>query len=57
MAEGRKREVRRLVASTGTKINRLKRIAVGGLNLGPLPAGEWRFLSANDIKASLKRKE
>jgi pseudouridine synthase len=57
MAEGKKREVRRLVASTGTKINRLKRIAIGGLNLGPLPSGEWRFLCANDIKASLKRKE
>ncbi|MEI6425481.1 MAG: pseudouridine synthase, partial [Lentisphaerota bacterium] len=49
MAEGKKREVRRLVASTGTKINRLKRIAIGGLNLGPLPSGEWRFLCANDI--------
>jgi 23S rRNA pseudouridine2605 synthase len=56
MAEGKKREVRRLVASTGAKINRLKRIAIGGLNLGPLPSGEWRFLAANDIKGSLKNK-
>lgn len=57
MAEGKKREVRRLVASAGAKINRLKRIAIGGLNIGSLPSGEWRFLTANDIKASLKSKE
>lgn len=57
MAEGKKREVRRLVASAGAKINRLKRIAIGGLNIGSLPSGEWRYLTANDIKASLKSKE
>ncbi|OGV37377.1 MAG: hypothetical protein A2X48_21505 [Lentisphaerae bacterium GWF2_49_21] len=55
MGEGRKREVRRLVRYAGAKINRLKRIAVGGLNIGPLPSGKWRFLDENDIKLSLKQ--
>ncbi len=54
MGEGKKREVRRLVASAGARINRLKRIAVGGLNIGSLATGKWRSLDENDIRLSLK---
>ncbi len=55
MGEGRKREVRRLVMSSGAKINRLKRVAIGGLNIGSLPSGKWRFLDETDIRLSLKQ--
>ncbi|MFZ2656534.1 MAG: pseudouridine synthase [Victivallales bacterium] len=55
MGEGKKREVRRLVFSAGARINRLKRVAVGGLNIGSLLSGKWRFLDENDVKSSLKQ--
>ena len=39
--EGRNREIRRLGDGVGHEVTRLKRIAVGGLELGDLPAGDW----------------
>ena len=39
MAEGRKREVRRLFAAVGLEVRDLVRIAVGPLELGALPEG------------------
>ena len=53
MAEGKKREIRRLVAATGVKVTQLRRIAVGELVLGNLPKGKWRYMNEDDIKKSL----
>lgn len=53
MKEGKKREIRRLVASQDRKTARLQRIAVGGLSLGDLPAGKFRSLSEQEIKLAL----
>ena len=40
--EGRNREIRRLLARTGHKVMRLRRIALGPLRLGEVPSGAYR---------------
>jgi 23S rRNA pseudouridine2605 synthase len=52
--EGRNREVRRLLARVGHKVQRLKRVAVGPVRLGDLPVGAVRPLSRKEIQ-SLER--
>lgn len=47
--EGRKRQVRRMLAAIGYKVERLVRTRVGGLELGELPSGSYRELSAEDL--------
>ena len=47
--EGRNREIRRLLARAGHKVERLKRVAVGPVRLGDLPAGAVRPLSRKEI--------
>jgi 23S rRNA pseudouridine2605 synthase len=45
LAEGRKREVRRLFEAVGYPVARLVRLRYGPISLGSLPVGEWRDLS------------
>jgi 23S rRNA pseudouridine2605 synthase len=52
--EGRNREVRRLLARVGHKVQRLKRVAVGPVRLGELPAGAVRPLTKLEIQALQK---
>jgi 23S rRNA pseudouridine2605 synthase len=47
--EGRNREVRRLLARVGHKVQQLKRIAVGPVRLGDMPPGAVRLLSQKEI--------
>ena len=49
LAEGRNREIRRLLASVGHKVQRLVRIAVGPLRLADLPSGAYRRLTWREI--------
>lgn len=49
MTEGRKREVRRLLGAAGLKVERLARVAYGGVELGELRQGKWRFLTQAEI--------
>jgi 23S rRNA pseudouridine2605 synthase len=51
MTEGRKREVRRLFAAVGLTVERLARVAYGGVELGELRQGKWRFLTQSEIGA------
>lgn len=44
LREGRKRQIRRMCELVGLKVLGLKRIRIGGVNLGKLPMGEWRYL-------------
>lgn len=46
IAEGRKREIRRVFAAVGLEVRRLVRTRLGPLTLGGLRAGEWRTLDA-----------
>jgi len=51
--EGKKREIRRMIAAVGRKTISLQRISVGALILGALESGKWRFLSEAEVKLSL----
>ena len=53
MKEGKKREIRRLVASTDKKVAQLRRISIGKLTLGTLPLGQWRIMTKEEIELSL----
>jgi 23S rRNA pseudouridine2605 synthase len=53
MAEGRKREVRRMLAGVGLSVRRLVRVRVGQLRLGGLRPGEVRSLDAREIRRLL----
>ena len=51
MHEGRKRQLRRMLASLGYTIPALKRIRMGSLNLGNLKEGAARELTPEEIRA------
>ncbi len=51
MGEGRKREVRRLLAAVGLPVRRLARVRVGPVRLGRLRPGEVRELTSEEVRA------
>lgn len=53
--EGRKREVKRMFEAIGHRVLHLKRVGFGGLKLGKLQTGKWRFLTRREVD-SLKSK-
>lgn len=50
LTEGRNREIRRLFSRVGHKVLRLTRIGFGPLRLGKLKEGEYRALTAGELK-------
>ena len=50
VGEGRNRQIRRMCEQCGLDVRRLVRVAVGGLTLGGLKTGQWRYLSAKEVK-------
>jgi 23S rRNA pseudouridine2605 synthase len=48
--EGRKRQVRRMLAAAGHPVLQLVRVGVGPLTLGNLAAGQWRYLTDKEVK-------
>ncbi len=49
--EGRNRQVRRMCQLAGMEVRRLIRISEGPLQLGDLPLGKWRRLTANEVES------
>ncbi len=47
--EGRKREVKRMFEAIGHKVFHLQRVGFGGLKLGNLKEGKWRFLTPEEV--------
>lgn len=50
LTEGRYHQARRMFAAVGNHVETLHRSRVGGLELGDLPIGEWRLLTAGDME-------
>jgi 23S rRNA pseudouridine2605 synthase len=50
IAEGRKRQVRRMFESAGARIAHLKRVREGSLRLGDLPQGAVRALTPQELR-------
>lgn len=48
--EGKKRQIRLMVATTGAKVTELKRIRIGGLELGDLRLGKYEILNQSRIR-------
>ena len=48
LREGRKRQIRRMCELVGLKVLGLKRVRIGSVSLGPLPAGQWRYLGDHE---------
>ena len=47
--EGKNRQIRRMCASVGLHVKRLRRVAEHTLALGELPVGKWRYLTAEEV--------
>jgi 23S rRNA pseudouridine2605 synthase len=52
LREGRNREIRRLMAATRHRVTQLRRVQFGGLELGSLPPGQWRSITAEELTAA-----
>lgn len=50
LTEGRYHQVRRMFAAVGNHVETLHRPALGGLSLDDLPTGQWRLLTADDVR-------
>ena len=48
--EGRNRQIRRMCEAAGLQVARLCRVQEGGLSLGSLKAGQWRYLTAEELR-------
>ncbi|HXH96033.1 MAG TPA: hypothetical protein VNH40_02390, partial [Gaiellaceae bacterium] len=48
--EGRKHQVKRMLAAVGHPVVRLHRSGYAGLTLGGLEAGEWRRLEPSEVE-------
>lgn len=48
--EGRNRHIRRIAEALDLEVLRLVRIAIGALELGPLPKGEFRHLTPGEVR-------
>ncbi|MEM8782906.1 MAG: pseudouridine synthase [Planctomycetota bacterium] len=54
LTEGQNREIRRMLAQLGFKVRKLKRTALGPLQLKGLSPGQWRPLTPAEVKALRK---
>ena len=57
LGEGKNREIRKLCSYCGLEVGKLRRVAVGGLNIEGIPLGQCRFLSRTQIYKALEMAE
>ena len=50
ITEGRNRQVRRMLAAVGSKVQELRRIAIGPVQLGDLASGKTRPLTKSEVR-------
>jgi 23S rRNA pseudouridine2605 synthase len=54
LAEGRKRQIRRMFQALGIAVVSLCRVQIGGLALSDLPVGAWKILNQREIQQLLQ---
>ena len=47
--EGKNREIRRICEACGVTIDKLKRVAIGNLNVHQMKSGSWEYVTKNDL--------
>jgi 23S rRNA pseudouridine2605 synthase len=52
LTEGKNREIRRMLATVGHEVTKLKRVSFGGLELGELPPGRWREVGQEELRGA-----
>jgi len=52
LTEGKNREIRRLLDAVDHPVTQLRRVQFGGLELGELPPGKWRHVSAAELRTA-----
>jgi pseudouridine synthase len=55
LRQGKNREIRRMFEAIGHPVTRLRRVSIGGLELGELEPGRWRSVSKEQIRAAFNR--
>lgn len=50
LKEGRKRQIREMGERIGLPVSRIVRLRIGSLQLGNLKAGDWRYLSQEEVR-------
>lgn len=49
ITQGKYHQVKRMLAAVGNRVEGLHRIAMGELQLGDLPVGQWRLLQSDEL--------
>lgn len=57
LIEGRNRQIRRMFSYLGYPVVRLVRLAIGGLQLGQIAPGTWRYLTSQEVSELLHTKQ
>jgi 23S rRNA pseudouridine2604 synthase len=57
LRQGRKRQIRRMCEAVGLNVLSLKRIRIGTVLLGDLPAGQWRYMRGEEVFSILSAGE
>lgn len=51
--EGKNREIRRLCEACGITIDKLRRVAIGNLNISGIQTGSWEYINKSDLLKSI----
>jgi 23S rRNA pseudouridine2605 synthase len=51
IAEGRYHQVRKMFDAIGHRVTKLRRVSIGPLELAGIEPGEWRYLTAKEVRA------
>ena len=49
LEEGKNREIRKICEGSGVTIDKLKRVAIGNLNIVGIQPGKWVYISKSDL--------
>lgn len=50
LTQGLNRQIRRMCKVFGYRVERLQRVRIMNLKIGDLPIGDWRYLTANELR-------